>query len=823
MSRTFSSSTGQVKIKTQAPMVFDALYSPGLEEENQPLGNDTDRKITLGTAVPAINLGDVESNARAIRDQMTEAEELGCDLLLFSDLALTGATCGMLFLQKTLQESCRHHIVRLARSTKKSSMITVLTVPLVAGTHLVKAAVWLSGGHVLCVIPLHPSGNGERSIFVNPSNIYPESIRILTADLNAPHSSKTLPFREGFEMEIPLSFDIPDRERPERERSGRARFGPEQNGFPSDFKKDLNTPFYGDVLQRGLSLDDIDTDLERCLRNSQKGGESCSIRGIPLFISWESAPLHIDYPLPIPSKNLVLARLGRAIPLFLLPDTQSEWTGAASAGRKALMRFADEEGAVVVYAGAGAGESVGEGVFAGRRLILAGQRILAESDPFTTGITCATIDLDNAFSSDADNFLSFDTGNDPSAEEDDVLSSDRSDDLTTDGGAVPSADVDDDLDDSSADSILKQDDSTVYRLSMLFQKKYSLQVSKDTLHHSRFPLIEAPGVSRRTLFTETLTIQAHALATRLKTVGVRPVLGLSGGLDSAIAFLVCLKAADLLRHEPSFVLACSMPGPGSSKTSVRLARILGESAGVDFREIPIHRETASHLEAIGHDGVTHDVTYENAQARERTQILMDLSNMEKGLVIGTGDLSEMALGWCTYNGDQMSMYAVNSTLSKTVIRLMAEEAADMLEGGSLFPKMAPEKARAMATALREILARPVSPELLPPHADDTLRQITEDAVGPYELVDFYLWHFVFLKEKPSDILELAVHVFRDTYTRDVLKHWLLSFIRRFFNSQFKRKAAPDGIACFPWQIVPVSTWYMPSDASSQLWLDDLLE
>ena len=177
--------------------------------------------------------------------------------------------------------------------------------------------------------------------------------------------------------------------------------------------------------------------------------------------------------------------------------------------------------------------------------------------------------------------------------------------------------------------------------------------------------------------------------------------------------------------------------------------------------------------------MTHDVTYENAQARERTQILMNLSNMEKGLVIGTGDLSEMALGWCTYNGDQMSMYAVNSTLSKTVIRLMAEEAADMLEGGSLFPKMAPEKARAMATALREILARPVSPELLPPHADDTLRQITEDAVGPYELVDFYLWHFVFLKEKPSDILELAVHVFRDTYTRDVLKHWLLSFIRRF--------------------------------------------
>ena len=160
-------------------------------------------------------------------------------------------------------------------------------------------------------------------------------------------------------------------------------------------------------------------------------------------------------------------------------------------------------------------------------------------------------DLDNAFSSDADNFLSFDTGNDPSAEEDDVLSSDRSDDLTTDGGAVPSADVDDDLDDSSADSILKQDDSTVYRLSMLFQKKYSLQVSKDTLQRSRFPLIEAPGVSRRTLFTETLTIQAHALATRLKTVGVRPVLGLSGGLDSAIAFLVCLKAADLLRHEPS--------------------------------------------------------------------------------------------------------------------------------------------------------------------------------------------------------------------------------------------------------------------------------
>ena len=226
MSRTFSSSTGQVKIKTQAPMVFDALYSPGLEEENQPLGNDTDRKITLGTAVPAINLGDVESNARAIRDQMTEAEELGCDLLLFSDLALTGATCGMLFLQKTLQESCRHHIVRLARSTKKSSMITVLTVPLVAGTHLVKAAVWLSGGHVLCVIPLHPSGNGERSIFVilNITRKHSDPNR----DLNTLIRRKRCLFGKVFKWK-PLSFDIPDRERPE-ERSGRA-VRTRQNGF----------------------------------------------------------------------------------------------------------------------------------------------------------------------------------------------------------------------------------------------------------------------------------------------------------------------------------------------------------------------------------------------------------------------------------------------------------------------------------------------------------------------------------------------------------------------------------------------------------------
>lgn len=841
MTCAFFSSTDQVMVRTPAPTPVDLSYSPSLEEEIQLLENDINRRITLGAAVPEIKLGDVQSNASAIRNQMTEAEELGCDLLLFSDLALTGATCGMLFLQKTLQESCRYHLVQLARSTKKSSMITVLTLPLMIGSHLVKTAVCLYGGRVYRVIPLHPSCCAERSVFADPSNVRSESVQTLIVDLNASHSSmlsdghrddsrcsgpdalghrcydsryedsngfdhlcdgtgyedsgglhhkdssskssdKAQPFSESFEMEIPLSLDAPRQERLERE----------QDIFSSDFKKDLNTPFYGDVLQRGLSLDDIDTDLERFLRRPSDDSETFDIRGIPLSISEKSAPLHIDYPLPIPAKNLILAHLGRTLPLFLLPDAQPEWTGAASAGRKALSLFADDEDALVVYAGAGLGESVGEGVFAGRRLILAGQRILAESDPFTTGITYATFDVDH------------------------VLSSDKSNDR--------SSDIDDnDLDDCLENSFFTQENLTAYRPSTIFQNKYSLKVSQNDLRCSRFPFIEAPGVSRRTLFTETLTIQAHALATRLKSVGVRPVLGLSGGLDSAIAFLVCLKAADLLRREPSFVIACSMPGPGSSQTSIRLARTLGESAGVDFREIPIHRETSSHLEAIGHDGVTHDVTYENAQARERTQILMDLSNMEKGLVVGTGDLSEMALGWCTYNGDQMSMYAVNATLSKTVIRLMAEEAADMLEEGTLFPTMAQEKARAMASALREILARPVSPELLPPHADDTLRQITEDSVGPYELVDFYLWHFVFLNEMPSDILNIATEVFHETYSRDVLKHWLSSFIRRFFNSQFKRKATPDGVACFPWQIVPVSTWYMPSDVSSRLWLEDLLE
>ncbi len=847
MTCAFSSSTDQVMVRTTAPKPVDASYSPSFEEEIHPLGKDLNRRITLGAAVPEIKLGDVQRNASAIRDQMTEAEELGCDLLLFSDLALTGATCGMLFLQKTLLESCRHHLVRLAHSTNKSSMLTVLTLPLVIGSHLVKTAVWLYGGSVWRVIPLLPSGHAERSVFTDPSRVHPDSVQALIAELNASYSSM-LSFRKSFEVEIPLSLDDSEQERREREREY----------YSSDFKKDLNTPYYGDVLQRGLSLDDIDTDLERCLRKPMeddtrssksfvKGEEELDIRGIPFSISEKSAPLLIDYPLPIPAKNLILAHLGRTLPLFLLPDTQPEWTGAASAGRQALAQFANDKEALVIYAGAGLGESVGEGVFAGRRLILAGQRILAESDPFTTGITYATFDVDDVLSTEASTVLSSDMGDDLFSSFGTIRSSDMDDDLSSGFGTIRSSGTNDDLstgvdalfssdkidilstvddndlDDNLENSFFAQDNLAAYRASTIFQSNYSLKVSKNALQRSRFPLIEAPGVSRRTLFTETLTIQAHALATRLKTVGVRPVLGLSGGLDSAIAFLVCLKAADFLRREPSFVLACSMPGPGTSQTSIKLARTLGETAGVDFREIPIYQETTSHLEAIGHAGVTHDLTYENAQARKRTQILMDLSNMEKGLVVGTGDLSEMALGWCTYNGDQMSMYAVNASLSKTVIRLMTEEAADMLDDGSLFPKMAQEKARAMASALREILARPVSPELLPPHADDTLRQITEDSVGPYELVDFYLWHFVFLKEKPSEILVLAEHVFRDSYTQEELKHWLSSFIRRFFNSQFKRKASPDGVACFPWQIAPISTWYMPSDASSRLWLDDLLE
>lgn len=303
---------------------------------------------------------------------------------------------------------------------------------------------------------------------------------------------------------------------------------------------------------------------------------------------------------------------------------------------------------------------------------------------------------------------------------------------------------------------------------------------------------------------EILTMQATGLATRLRHTGAKTaVVGLSGGLDSTLALIVTVHAFDMLLLDRKNIIAVTMPCFGTTKRTKNNAEILSEVYGVSLRDVSVKDAVNQHFKDIGQNPETLDVTYENCQARERTQVLMDIANMTGGLVIGTGDLSELALGWATYNGDHMSMYAVNASIPKTLVRYITAFEAKKSGGRT-------------EEVLKSILDTPVSPELLPPK-DGEISQKTEELVGPYELHDFYLYYFVRLGFTPKKILRLAKLAFAGEYDDETIEKWLKIFIRRFFSQQFKRSCLPDGPKVGTVTLSPRSDWRMPSDASSSEW------
>lgn len=306
---------------------------------------------------------------------------------------------------------------------------------------------------------------------------------------------------------------------------------------------------------------------------------------------------------------------------------------------------------------------------------------------------------------------------------------------------------------------------------------------------------------------EIFNIQLMGLAKRIVHTGAKHlILGISGGLDSTLALLVCVKAFDKLGMNRKDIIGVTMPGFGTTDRTYRNAITLMGSLGVTIREISIADAVEQHFKDIGHDISVHDVTYENAQARERTQILMDLSNELGGIVVGTGDLSELALGWATYNGDHMSMYGVNASVPKTLIQHMVRYVA---EGG------VDEKSR---VTLLDIVDTPISPELTPADESGEIRQKTEDLVGPYELHDFFLYYFLRFGFRPKKLFFLACRAFEGVYDEIIVQKWLVVFLRRFFSQQFKRSCLPDGPKVGNVSLSPRGDWRMPSDASSAIWL-----
>jgi len=306
-------------------------------------------------------------------------------------------------------------------------------------------------------------------------------------------------------------------------------------------------------------------------------------------------------------------------------------------------------------------------------------------------------------------------------------------------------------------------------------------------------------------------IQVTGLARRFQhTHSKTLIVGISGGLDSTLALLVAVKACDYLGLDRSHVLGITMPGFGTTDRTYHNALNLMESLGIRIREISIKDAAIQHFKDIGHDISIHDVTYENTQARERTQILMDIANQEIGMVVGTGDLSELALGWATYNGDHMSMYGVNAGIPKTLVRVLVNWVAQY--GG--LEKIAND-------ILLDVLDTPVSPELLPPDKDGKINQKTEEIVGPYELHDFFLYYVVRFGFPPAKILFLAENAFNGAYERATILKWLKNFYRRFFTQQFKRSCLPDGPKVGTISLSPRSDWRMPSDAFNQVWMEEV--
>lgn len=324
------------------------------------------------------------------------------------------------------------------------------------------------------------------------------------------------------------------------------------------------------------------------------------------------------------------------------------------------------------------------------------------------------------------------------------------------------------------------------------------------------PFVPSDPHVRAETCREIFSIQSAGLAKRLRhTKAKSVVVGISGGLDSTLALLVTVHAFDLIGLDRAGILAPTLPGFGTTKRTRSNAEKLVEKLGATLRVISIHEAVRQHFNDIGHDEAVHDVTYENSQARERTQILMDLANRVGGFVVGTGDLSEAALGWCTFNGDHMSMYHVNAGIPKTLVRYLINWCADEEFSG------------APAKVLHDIANTPISPELLPVNAAGGQGQQTEDVVGPYELHDFFLYHLVRHGATPKKIVFLAENAFAGKYNQATIIRWLEVFVRRFFAQQFKRSAFPDGPKIGSVALSPRGDWRMPSDASAETWLEDL--
>ena len=497
----------------------------------------------------------------------------------------------------------------------------------------------------------------------------------------------------------------------------------------------------------GICLDGKPSDV----RHFQAAGTTC--RTLTIDGDEVTASSHIVFR----SDNITICinRIaGINADLVLCPAAEAETVGKSAALKAAAMQHSLDSRSAIVLASAGKGESTTDSLYAGHAVI-AENGLILKSVSYASGITAADIDIE-------------------------LLHNAQTDAAAAEFSGAELKVVDFDLPVFSA--------------------------GKELLRE----IPAAPFQISDSVFEDTFAIQTEALITRLEHIGIKKmIIGISGGLDSTLALLVCANAADRMGLERTAVTGITMPGFGTTDRTYTNAVGMMEALGIERREINIREACLLHLKDIAHDIDVHDSAYENAQARERTQILMDVANENGGLVIGTGDLSELALGWCTYNGDHMSMYAVNASIPKTLIAGIIRHAAGL------------KQFSAAKANLLDVIDTPITPELLPTDGRNVIVQKTEEIIGPYELHDFFIYHLIHNRFSPDRILFLASVAFKGKYDEDTIRKWLKLFLKRFFNNQFKRSCMPDGPCCGPVSLSPRGGWQMPSDISAADWISEL--
>ena len=628
--------------------------------------------IRIGTAVNPVTVGNAAKNAQDICAYIRAADEAGCDLVLFPELALTGYTCADLFFQDTLLAESMKGLQAIMECTKQYPAVTaVVGTPAVIEGQMYNCAAVISSGVLRALVTkTHLPNYGEFS---------------------------------------------------------------ERRWFSSSEDLLANTVTLRDLGIAGEGTVPVGRDL------LFKIGDGC-VMGVEICE---------DLWTPLPPSTLLTIN-GAEVVLNL--SASNEIAGKRHIRANLVEHQSDVCACVYAYCSSGCSESTQDLVFSGHSLIAENGKVLAQNNK--------VIDNDYLLVTDAD------LGK--------VRSSRRKNKSVRDAAAFygkvePMRTID------CGCGALRSDGS-------------------------RYPLDKYPFLPKEATDCEDIfQIQVAGLRQRLRTINAKPVVGLSGGLDSALAVLVAAAAAE----RPEDVHAVIMPGFGTTERTNNNAHKLAEALGATIMVADICEAVRIHFANIGHDETIHNGVYENAQARERTQILMDYAGKVGGIVVGTGDLSEMALGWCTYNGDHMSMYSVNGTIPKTLIRMMVEYLAQT-------PAFAAAK-----DALMDIVITPVSPELLP-H-----RQITENLIGPYVLHDFFLYHMLRFAYTPTKIYALACRAFNGEFDAAEIKKWLRVFYQRFFSQQFKRNAMPDGVKVGSISLSPRGDWRMPSDASARIWLDEV--